>query len=292
MYEIIQACGNSYYIDCPAKIGIVKVSEDEVILIDSGNNKEAGKKAKRHIEANGWVLKAIYNTHSHADHIGGNKYLQSQTGCKIYAPKIEDAFTAHTVLEPAFLYGGDPCSALRHKFLMAEESDVLPLTEDVLPEGFEIIPLPGHCFNMAGFRTADDVVYLADAFSSRETIDKYAIGFIYNVGDYLKTLEGLKELKAKCFIPSHAPVGDNITDLVDYNIAKVMEIAQKIENICTTPTPFEQLLKRLFDEYGLTLTIEQYVLVGSTVRSYLSWLYDEGKIETQIIDNTLLWKTK
>ena len=47
MYELIQASPCCYYIQSPAKIGIVKLSETEVCLIDSGNDKEAGKKVKK-----------------------------------------------------------------------------------------------------------------------------------------------------------------------------------------------------------------------------------------------------
>ena len=106
MYELVNVKGNSFYIESPAKIGLYKISDTEVCLIDSGNNKDTGKKIKRILDENGWTLKAIYNTHSNADHIGGNKFLQDRTGCKIYAPGIECDFTNHTVLEPAFLYGG------------------------------------------------------------------------------------------------------------------------------------------------------------------------------------------
>ena len=35
----------------------------------------------------------------------------------------------------------------------------------------------------------------------------------------------------------------------------------------------------------------QYVLVGSTVRGYLSWLLDEGQLETGFEENRMLWKT-
>ena len=86
MYELIQAKGSSYYIESPAKVGLVRLNDTEVCLIDSGSDKDAGRKVRQHLDANGWKLAAIYNTHSNADHIGGNQYLQKQTGCPIYAP--------------------------------------------------------------------------------------------------------------------------------------------------------------------------------------------------------------
>lgn len=119
MYELIQIAERSYYIDSPAKVGLFRLNDRDVCLIDSGNDKDAGRKIRQLLEAHGWHLTAIYNTHSNADHIGGNRYLQGQMGCKIYAPGIECGFTRHPVLEPAFLYGGYPCRDLRHKFLMA-----------------------------------------------------------------------------------------------------------------------------------------------------------------------------
>ena len=162
MYELIQAKGSSYYIESPAQVGLVRLNDTEVCLIDSGSDKDAGRKVRQHLDANGWKLAAIYNTHSNADHIGGNQYLQRQTGCPIYAPGMEQYITCRTVLEPSLLYGGCPPKALRNKFLMAQESDAAPLTADVLPEGWELLPLPGHFLDMVGFRTPDDVVYLAD----------------------------------------------------------------------------------------------------------------------------------
>ena len=98
MYELIQITEQSYYIQSPAKIGLVKLNDTEVCLIDSVNDKDAGRRVRKNLDANGWTLKAIYNTHSNADHIGGNKYLQAQTGCRIYAPGIECDFTRHPIL--------------------------------------------------------------------------------------------------------------------------------------------------------------------------------------------------
>ncbi len=290
MYELIQVSDNCYYIQSPAKIGLVKLNDKEVCLIDSGNDKDAGRKIKKVIETNGWELKAIYNTHSNADHIGGNKYLQSQTGCDIYAPGIECDFTNHTILEPALLYGGYAPKDLKHKFIMAQPSEAKSLTAGDIPDGWEIIDLPGHFFDMVGFRTPDDVVYLADCLSGKETIDKYKIGFIYDVAAYLDTLEKVKDMKAKLFVPSHTEPREDVSELAQYNINKVNEVAEKIVEICSEPINFEAILQNLFTDYELVMTFEQHALIGSTVRSYLAWLKDSGRLTVEFIDNMLFWK--
>ncbi|MBR5429657.1 MAG: MBL fold metallo-hydrolase [Firmicutes bacterium] len=290
MYELIQVSEGCCYIQSPAKMGLIRLNDHDVCLIDSGNDKDAGRKVRQILDANGWRLSAIYNTHSNADHIGGNQYLQKQTGCKVYAPGIDCAFTRSPILEPAFLYGGYPFRELRHKFLMAQASDARELTPESLPAGFEIIPLPGHFFDMVGFRTPDDIVFLADCLSSRETLDKYQIGFIYDVAAYLQTLEMVKTIQARLFIPAHAAVTEDISELAQYNIDKVREIAERIIAICEQPRSFESILQRLFFDCGLDMTFEQYVLVGSTVRSYLAWLKDAGRLTAQFENNLLLWR--
>ncbi|MBO7217222.1 MAG: MBL fold metallo-hydrolase [Clostridia bacterium] len=291
MYELIRISEKCYYIESPAKIGLIKLTDSEICLIDSGSDKDAAKKALKIIDENGWTLKAVYNTHSHADHIGGNRLIQSRTGCDIFAPGIECDFTNHPILESAFLYGGFPPKELNHKFLLAEESVAKPLSEDVMPEGLEIIPLKGHSFDMVGFKSSDGVVYLADALSSSQTLDKYGIGFIYDVGEYLKTLQMIKEMEAQYFIPSHAEPCKDIGELAQYNIDKVYEIANNIIKICAEPCSFEQILKQIFNEYSLKMSFEQYALVGSALKSYLSWLKGEEKLETEIRDNMIFWKS-
>ncbi len=294
MYELIQVTESAYYIQCPAKIGLVRTGPDRAVLIDSGSDKDAGKKARKILDANGWKLEAIYNTHSHADHIGGNEYLQKQTGCRIYAFGIERDFTEHPVLEPAFLYGGNPPGELRHKFLMAQPSEVQTLSWGSRPQSadLEVVWLPGHSWDMSGYRTADGALYLADCLSSAETLEKYRISFLVDVGAYLNTLENVKLMEAKVFIPSHAEPTDDIAPLAELNIRAVNEIADTIAELCREPLSFETLLAGLFRRYELTMTFEQYALVGSTVRSYLTWMKECGRLTAFIEDNMLLWQTK
>lgn len=289
MSSLIQVSEQCYYLPGPAKVGLVHLGDNEVCLIDSGSDKSAARAIRKELDAHGWHLKAIYNTHSHADHIGGNKYLQTQTACRIYAPGAELAFTLHPILEPSFLYGGYPGQELRGKFLYAAESEAEPLTPATLPTGFELLPLPGHSFDMVGFRTPEDIVFLADCLSARSTLEKYRICFIYDVGAYLSTLEKVQGMSARLFIPSHTEPMEDVSSLARLNIEHVHATAATILSLCCTPLCFEDLLQRIFHTFGLHLNFEQYVLVGSTLRSYLTWLAQTGRIAATFADNRLLW---
>lgn len=287
MYELIQAAEHTYYIESPAKIGLVQTG-DTVALIDSGSDKEAGRKVRQHLDARGLKLSAIYNTHSNADHIGGNQYLQRQTGCAVYAPGVEAAFTRDPILEPSFLYGGCPPKPLRHKFLLAQPSDVQVLDPKACP--LEVIPLPGHFFDMVGYRTEDDVVFLADCLSSRETLEKYRVSFLYDVAAYLDTLDRVAAMEAALFVPAHAAATENIAPLARYNRDQVYAVAEDLLDLLAEPLVFEEVLRRLFQRYHLTMDFQQYVLVGSTVKSYLAWLLDGGRVTAAFDDCRLLWR--
>lgn len=291
MYELVQVGEKSYYINCPAKIGIYKASEDGIYLIDSGSDKDAGRKVRQILDKNGWKLLGILSTHSNADHVGGNKYLQSQTGCKIFTYGIEGAITKYPVLEPAYLYGGYPCKELRHKFLMAQESEVVDVTDEDFPKEVEVIPLPGHFFDMVGYRTPDGTVFAADCVSSKAILDKYAVSVIYDVEAYLKTLDMISEMEGTVFVPSHTETCENMKELASYNREKVLEIADLLLDICKSAQTFEMVLKQVFEHYSLVMTFQQHVLVGSTIRSYLAWLKDQEKMEIVIEDNLLKYVT-
>ena len=287
MYELIQAAEHTYYIESPAKIGLVQTG-DTVALIDSGSDKEAGRKVRQHLDARGLKLSAIYNTHSNADHIGGNQYLQRQTGCAVYAPGVEAAFTRDPILEPSFLYGGCPPKPLRHKFLLAQPSDVQVLDPKACP--LEVIPLPGHFFDMVGYRTEDGVVFLADCLSSRETLEKYRVSFLYDVAAYLDTLDRVAAMEAALFVPAHTAATEDIAPLARYNRDQVYAVAEDLLDLLAEPLVFEEVLRRLFRRYRLTMDFQQYVLVGSTVKSYLAWLLDGGRVTAAFNDCRLLWR--
>lgn len=165
MYELVQVRGGSFYIQSPANIGVIKTGEQEVCLIDSGSDEDAGRKVWQILDQNQWKLTAIYITHSSTRHIGGIKYLQGQAGCKIYAPGIEGDFTNHPILNSAFLHEGFPTKE--------QKSNVQALSPEVLPEGMKAaVFVPFHA------EETEDIVPLAQA-----NIDK-----VYQIGEKIVSI--------------------------------------------------------------------------------------------------------
>ncbi len=291
MYELVQAGERTYYIDCPSRIGIYKIDDERVCLIDSGNGKDAGKKALKILAAQGWKAEMILNTHSHADHVGGNRVIQDRTGCKVYCPGIDRAFAENTALEPSFLYGGNPYKELRNPFLLAQPSQVGELTGGILPEGMRMARIDGHSFSMAAFGTEDGVWFVADGVTGETIMQKYQIPFLYDVEEFLHSLDKLEKLEGKLFIPSHGEIYTDMRPAVKANREKVYEIKDTLREICREKVGMEDIIQRIFDQYSLGMDQNQYVLNGTTLRSYLSWMKMRGEMETEFLRNRLYWHT-
>ena len=84
MNELKQINETTFYLECPSRVGFYLLSPHDVILIDSGNDSDMGKKITRILEEHEWQLSYIINTHSHADHTGGNQVLQKYYICLMF----------------------------------------------------------------------------------------------------------------------------------------------------------------------------------------------------------------
>ncbi len=288
--ELIQVGKNTYYIKNNTNIGVYCINDHEVYLIDTGNDKDAGKKILKIIDEHGWVIKGIINTHSNADHIGGNEVIQKRSGCEVLSYGREKSFIEYPDFESTLLYGGFPFADLRNKFLMAKSSAVKDIDGN-LPEGLCYFSLKGHFVDMIGIKTSDDVYFLGDALFSLETISKYGVFFLYDVKSFLETLEFLKTLEGKLFIPSHVEALASLDEIILENGKKVKEISQVVCSFCESCHTFEEILAHVFEHYNLSMNMNQYVLIGSTIRSYLSYLYETGKLSYEFINYQMIWKT-
>jgi len=289
--ELVHLAGSSFVVPGPTNIGVIE-SGTEAILVDSGNDKDMGRKLLRLCEDKGLKLKAIVNTHSNADHIGGNQYLQKNTGCRILSSKGEKPFIESPAIEASFLWGGFPVGELDNKFFRAEASTVTDLFgEPGCPDigGSKIVALPGHFFDMIGVLTKDGVFYMADCLFGRRVLEKHGIPFIYDVSAYKETIRMVQGVEAEFFVMSHGEVQRDIVPLALENLDIVRRVEDSILDIVKMERGFEGILKEVCDRFGIGLDCGRYALVGSTIRSFLTCLRNENRIGFRFHDNAMLW---
>ena len=214
-------------------------------------------------------------------------------GCRILASKGEQGFIAYPGREPSFYFSGlnSNRNKERNPFFTTEATDAEVITKDNTPEGFEIIPLPGHSFDMIGVRTPDDVVFLADSILSKKTWDEYKLPFFYDVNESMQTLKDMQSIKAKLFVPAHDEPTDDIFELAEYNIKSLTHKKELVYELCYGKG-FDALFADIIRKLDLRLVTSKYPLYAATVRNLLQSLVDDDVIyaETENLVLTYRWK--
>lgn len=291
MYDLIKINEKTYYLNSPSRMGIYSPDGKNAYAIDTGNGDTSAKKLLSAVSSLGMTLTAIFNTHSHGDHDGGNALCQKRTGCKAYSSFNECPFVNTPTLEPVYLFGGFAPKKLYHSFFTAAPSVCSPITEDILPEGLEVIPLPGHSFDHIGFRTAEGVVFPGDAIVSADTIEKYGITCTFDIAAALDSLERLCTLDGTLFIPSHADATSDIKPLAQKNIAAIKDVIEFVTENLRTPKSFDDIMSDAFLKFNIEMNDAQYALLGFTLRSYLVYCENSGLLTHYYADTKMLWKT-
>ncbi len=291
MFDLIQAGERTWYTDSPTIIGIYQLDHSHVCLIDTGEAQADALEIQKILDHKNWKLSFIINTHTHIDHLGGNDYLMSAWDCPAYSTNIGNAFANYEDMEAAYMYGGAPCGSLRKVFKHPGPIGFRDIEEFDLPEGLEYILLPGHSFGMIGIKTSDNIWFVGDSVLNSKCLDKYQFGYLVDVQGYLDTLKLLEELEGALFIPSHGDVVTDIRPLARGNRDNIHKNGSYLLEACKKGKLFDDLLKDVFDHYGMKGSLIQYALAGSTLRCYLTWLHDLGKIGYAFEDNRMVWKT-
>ncbi|MCL2767259.1 MAG: MBL fold metallo-hydrolase [Synergistaceae bacterium] len=289
--ELIQLGENSWYIPGRVNVGYYEES-GKGYLIDTGLDDDYGRKLLRTIECRKTPLAAIINTHSNADHIGGNSFIQQRTGCKIWAARFEALIIESPKIEPMFLWGAFPFSEIRNKFMEAKPSkaDVIPNEGAVMDTRLTAIPLPGHFLDMIGVLTPDNVFFVADSLFDPAVIDKYHFMVMLDIASAHSTFDLIEKSGASWFVPCHAEPVKDVKFLVEANRNAVSKLSEEVLAACATARSREEILVELASKHGIEMDASHFLLNQSSVAAHLTWLSEKGFIEHFMEGYRLLWR--
>lgn len=296
-----------YYISGPTNIGIIEEqlsdTKSNLYMIDSGCNTEDGKRIfteiTEYFSQKDITIKAIINTHSHADHCGANNYIQQKTNCEIWITENEQGSLINPFLQPIISWGGNPLPEINSSYYVAEKTVpnkiINPNEKLTLNNGIKLsfINLPGHYFEMVGILCEDNnkkVLFASDGIFGRKNIGKYWIPFLYDVKKFKNSLDTISSLNADFCIPGHGEPTSQIEETVELNKIAIISNEQCIlEALKYKEQTQEDILKYVADKNEINLHIAQYMLIGCTIKAYLTFLYNEGKISYHIKENKMYW---
>lgn len=303
--RLIKLTQNIFCLKGPTNTGVISLPKKDgsshIYLIDSGNDDAQALTILECITHSfeKTVLKAVINTHSHADHCGGNSFLKEKTSCQLWASTGEAAIMDCPVIEAGLIWGGMPVQEMNTPYFVAkpcsidktfknDESFILENTIEV-----QAVSLKGHYIDQTGFLVTDTdgkkVFFAGDALSGRNVIKKYWIQYLFDEELSKQSLKIISGIKADFYVPGHGDYVSEIEGLVELNQLALLETENLILDELKEPKTLEQLLKNTADRNEIKMHLTQYSLIGCTLRSYLSALCNAGKIRYEIKDNIMYW---
>jgi len=266
------------------------------LLVDTGLDDGHARKLLRGLAELGLTPTGILNTHSHADHHGGNAFILKRfPEVKVFAPPLEDAIITHPILEPIGLFGARPPKALQTKFLLAPPSPARLAPEPGLTRiggvSLELIEVAGHASLMYAVRVGG-VLYAADALFGPEALAKHPLVFCQDSALQKEAAARLGELEGVAVtLPGHGdPTGD-LPGLVTANLAALERVTDAVRAaVRAGEAGVDDLLARVCDGLGVQMSNAGAVVLNrAVVSAHLTELLERGEVGLRVAGNRLVF---
>ena len=292
---LIELSPGVFYFPSVVNSFIVSDGHGGALLVDTGLDESHARKLLRAVEETNLTPTGILNTHSHADHHGGNAFiLKKFPELPVFAPPMEAVIIQNPVLEPLYLFGAMPPQELQTKFLLAPASPAQAIQSGIqsLAEvDVDLIAVPGHAVRMYAVRVGD-VLYAADALNGPENLQKHPLTFCVDSAQQKESARKLGELDGvRVVLPGHGEPTGELRELAELNVAAyerttgyVLKAVQQGE------TTIDTLLARVCNALNVQMQhAPAIVLNRSVISAHLVELQRTGRVTQHVKDNQLLF---
>ena len=216
---------------------------DDFAVIDPGPAIDSHIRAIRQMMPK---LRTIFITHRHGDHAPAALPLKIATGAKIVAPQG----------------------------VVDETDQIVRGGENV--EGLEVIATPGHTREHVCYFTSDRDLFTGDTILGQGTTAIFPPDG--NMGDYVRSLQTLRERNPRRIFPAHGPTRDDAVALIDEYIAHRMQRErQVIEAIRAGARTIPEMRRRIYAELDERLEGAAEV----QIHAHLIKLQEEGRVDAR-----------
>ena len=300
--ELQHIAGPVHILPGVVNVGVVVAEDNQAILIDTGLGDRGGRQVMECLTARGLRPTAIFNTHGHGDHTGGDAYIVEQSGARVYAPTLDAVLLENPLWGVICTFaGGEPIQELTvpRYFPRPCAVDVRVSEGEYSVAGVVIraVPLLGHTGAHFGYEVAG-ALFTGDALAGEQEMAQAKISYAYSFTKQLDSLRRLAEYdraqRYDWYVLSHAAPRREIGALVAQNIARIEDLLQYITGLLTDrPAEAGDILSAVCRRFDLRLRhVRDYYLLYPTVHSCLSHLHNTGRIQYALEDNRLLWKAE
>lgn len=249
--------GNTWCLNLHVTIPVYFLNDREVVLLDTGYAKLDRADLVTLLEEQNLRVRAILGSHSHNDHSGSHAYFQKQQGTEVILHEVEAAIVSdYSMMTVAYAPGTieDMRSHFSDLLLRADRTFCTEET-DIEIDGavFGLIPLPGHTPGHTGIVTPDQVFYVGDAVLSEAVLETAKLPSTRNWAEDIESKKRMMSAKYPKYILAHTGVYDQITDLIELNIADKVNRATQITSWIkeSGPMTFNEIEQLLWKKLNL-----------------------------------------